>query len=118
MLIGMIHCVFAISCTMAKAQATGVLAAIQEDHARAEIQVLRIGDAFLVGLPGELFVEYGLEIKQRASGRAFVASMANGELQGYITTPDAIGYEANLSMFKPGAGAILVEAALGLIEKL
>lgn len=104
--------------TMATAQGTGVLAPIQDAHARAEVQVLRVGDAFLVGLPGECFIEYGLEIKQRASGRAFVASMANGELQGYITTPGATGYEANMSMFKPEAGAILVKTALGLIGKL
>jgi hypothetical protein len=42
--------------------------------------------------------------------------MANGELQGYITTPHAVGYEANLSMFTAESGALLVEAALSLID--
>ncbi|NQU39886.1 MAG: neutral/alkaline non-lysosomal ceramidase N-terminal domain-containing protein [Lentisphaerae bacterium] len=104
--------------TMAEAQESGALEPIQTAHARAEVQLLRVGDLCIVGLPGECFVEYGLEIKQRASGRAFVTSMANGELQGYITTPDATGYEANLSMFKPEAGAILVDMALNLMQKL
>ena len=104
--------------TMAKAQANGALVAVQESHARAEVQVLRVGDTFMVGWPGELFVEYALEIKQRSAGQVFVASLTNGELQGYITTPDAVGYEANLSMFKAESGATLVETAEVLIKEL
>ena len=49
--------------------------------------------------------------------RAFVTSLANGELQGYITTPGANGYEANWTMFKPESGDILVEKALELIAE-
>jgi len=104
--------------TMAEAQATGALAAVQASHAQAEVQVLRVGDVAVVGLPGESFVEYALEIKRRAKVRTFVVSMANGEVQGYITTPHAQGYEANLSMFRPESGAALVEAALRLIEEV
>ena len=103
--------------TMAKAQDNGALAAVQESHVRAEVQVLRVGDTFLVGWPGELFVEYALEIKKRSAGRCFVASLTNGELQGYITTPDAVGYEANLSMFKAESGTILVETAESLLNE-
>ncbi len=101
--------------TMARAQADGRLAPVQEAYACAEVQVLRIGDTCLVGLPGECFVEYALRIKERASTRAFVVSMANGHLQGYITTPEARGYEANLSMFRPESGSVMVDAALELI---
>jgi hypothetical protein len=103
--------------TLAKAQADGRLRSVQLSHQRAEVQVFWVGDTFLVALPGEYFVEYALEIKRRASARAFVMSMANGELQGYITTPEAVGYEANLSLFTPDAGAVLVEEALKLILK-
>lgn len=104
--------------TMATAQMLGKLAEVQDAHASAEVQVLRLGSAFLVGLTGELFVEYALEIKARAPGRTFLASMANGHLQGYITTPEAVGYEANLSMFKPESGSILVEVVLELIKEI
>ena len=97
---------------------SGTLNPVQQFHARAEVQVLRIGNLFLVALPCECFVEYALEIKQRVAGRTFVISMANGETQGYITTPGATGYEANLSMFKPESGALLVETALSLVENL
>jgi neutral ceramidase len=104
--------------TMARAQAAGTLKAVQDAHLDAEVQVLRIGEVCLVGLPGELFVEYALDIKARAQGRAFVISMANGEVQGYITTPEAKGYEANLSMFTPPSGAALVDTALNLMKRI
>ena len=72
-----------------------------------------------MGLPGELFVEYGLEIKRRApDGRVFVISLANGELQGYIVTPGASGYESGLSLFAPEAGRLLVDAAVGLVRQV
>ena len=103
--------------TLAKAQADGRLLSVQMSHQQTEVQVLWVGDTFLVALPGEYFVEYALEIKRRANRRTFVTSLANGELQGYITTPEAVGYEANLSLFTPDAGAVLVEEALEHILK-
>jgi hypothetical protein len=75
----------------------------------------------LAALPGEQFVEYGLEIKRRAPGRAFVIGNANGELQGYIVTPEAAaagGYEAAWALFRPESGARLVEAAVELMKEL
>jgi len=106
---------------LAKAQAAGEVIRRQEEYGRAEVQVLRIGDLFLAGLPGEQFVEYALEIKRRAPGRAFVISLANGELQGYIVTPeaaDAGGYEAPWALFRPESGARMVNAALEMMEKM
>lgn len=107
--------------TLAKAQARGETEALRKRYTPTEVQVVRVGDTFLVGLPGELFVEYALEIKHRAPGRAIVISMANGELQGYIVTPEADaagGYEATNSFFRPESGRIMVEAALGLMKEL
>jgi hypothetical protein len=83
--------------------------------------VFRIGDSFIVGLPGELFVEYGLDLKRRAPLPTTIITLANGELQGYIVTPDndaAGGYEATNSFFRPESGNILVDAALGLMKRL
>lgn len=82
----------------------------------AEVQVLRIGEACVVGFPGEMFVEYPLDLKRRAPVKTFVTAYANGELQGYIVTPGAQGYEASSSLFAPAAGRVLVETALGLIQ--
>ncbi len=104
--------------TLAKAQADGTLAAVQRSHAQAPVQVFRIGGAFVAALPGECFVEYSQDIKRRAGGQVFVTSLANGHLQGYITTPEARGYEADLSLFAPTAGTALVETVLTLIANL
>ncbi|MBI2496570.1 MAG: neutral/alkaline non-lysosomal ceramidase N-terminal domain-containing protein [Opitutae bacterium] len=87
----------------------------------AEVQVLQVADTFIAALPGELFVEFGLDIKKRAPGRAFVVSMANGELHGYIVTPQANAagcYEAGFSTFTPAAGTRLADTAVRLMKKL
>ncbi len=107
--------------TLAAAQVSGELAQWQERYRWAEVQVFRIGDQFLVGLPAEIFVEYGLEIKRRAPNRTFVISLANGESQGYIVTPQASatgGYEAAFALFGPESGARLVGTALALMQKI
>jgi hypothetical protein len=103
--------------TLAQAQAAGDTARILAEYLPVEVQALRIGGTVLACLPGECFVEYALELKRRIAG-AFVISLANGELQGYIPTPDASGYEARLSFFEPEAGERLVEAAILLADDL
>ena len=104
--------------TMARAQSAGELDALWDAYTPTEVQVLRVGPGLFVGLPGELFVEYGLDIKRSSPAQAFVISLANGELQGYIVTPGAGGYESGLSLFAPEAGALLVDAAVGLMEQM
>jgi hypothetical protein len=67
--------------------------------------------------PGEFFVEYALEVKAR-SPHTFVITMANGELQGYIVTPEAAArgtYEATNALFHPDSGRRIVEATLSLL---
>ena len=94
---------------------------LRQHYAATEVQALRVGDTFLVGLPGEQFVEYALRIKRESPRRAFVISLANGELQGYIVTPEAEavgGYEAQMSFFPAAAGDALTSAALKLIRDL
>lgn len=52
------------------------------------VQALRFGDLAFVGLPGEVFVKWGLEIKHWSPARhTFVAELANGWF-GYIPTTD------------------------------
>jgi Neutral/alkaline non-lysosomal ceramidase, N-terminal len=104
--------------TLARLQANGELARFITDYSQPQVQVLSIGDGSLVGFPGELFVEYGLEIKARSPRRTFAVSLVGGELQGYIVTPEAAaagGYEAANSLFAPESGQIMVEAALELL---
>jgi hypothetical protein len=58
------------------------------EMAPVTVQALRIGEALFVGLPGEVFVEWGLEIKHWSPRQfTFVAELAN-DWFGYIPTSD------------------------------
>jgi neutral ceramidase len=90
----------------------------------AEVQVLRIGDVAVVGLPGEPFVALGLEIKRRsAAAHTIVAGYANDYL-GYLA-PLAEwkrgGYEVGQGPWArvgPRAAELLVETAVEAIRSL
>lgn len=86
-----------------------------------EIQILKIGDVELIGLPVELFVEYGLSIKQKSrSKNPIIIGYANDYL-GYVYTPEEAkrgGYEAWASPFASEAGTVLVEQVLSIEEKI
>lgn len=103
---------------LAQAETQDKLDAGLRDYCPTDVQALRIGSVCLVGLPGECFTEYGLELKRRAQQRTFVVSLVNGDLQGYIVTPEAAaagGYEATNAVFAPESGQILVRAAVDLV---
>lgn len=84
-----------------------------------EVQRFSIDDAHIIGLPGEVFVEYALQIKQMKSN-VFVAGYANGNV-GYVPTAAAFkegGYEVDVAyklygeqMLTPEAEKIIVSAA-------
>jgi neutral ceramidase len=87
-----------------------------------EIQVLRIGDIYILGLPGEVLVEVGLEIKSRAGiENLFVVSLANDAV-GYVCPRAAYkegGYEPGAGTnLAPGAGEIVIEQALDILAQI
>lgn len=87
-----------------------------------EVQVFRItNDTALVTLPGEIFVDLGLAIKEGSPfENTFVIELANSS-PAYVPTKTAFeqgGYEANNSIFAPGGGEKLVETALELLNEL
>ncbi len=56
--------------------------------AQVPIQVIRVGEVMIVGIPSEVFVEWGLEIKHWSPAEwTFVAELAN-DWFGYIPTTD------------------------------
>jgi hypothetical protein len=94
------------------------------EHLTAEVQALRVGEAAIVALPGEVFVELGLAIKAASPARpTAVVGLANGYL-GYI--PDLAGFAqggyetwaARSASVGPGAGEALVTAANALTAQL
>jgi len=87
-----------------------------------EIQVLRIGDIYILGLPGEVLVEVGMEIKRRAGvEKLFVISICNDSI-GYVCHSGAYdegGYEPGTGTnLAKGAGEIMVKEALNLIGRI
>ncbi len=68
----------------------------------APVQVIGLGEAAIVALPGEVFVETGMNIKAKSNaGPTFLVSLANGYI-GYICTDEALtqegGYETWAAM--------------------
>jgi hypothetical protein len=103
--------------TLARLQEQGTLERALRDYSPIDVQTLDLGGVHLVGFPAELFVEYGLELKQRHPGRVFPISLVGGHVQGYITTAEAAGeYEGLNAVFDgPASGRILVARALELL---
>jgi neutral ceramidase len=105
---------------LARDQETGELDAVVAEAGVSEIQALRVHNATLIGFPGEMFVEYALELKRRAADKVFPASLVNGELKGYICTAAAEaagGYEAANSLYSHEAGPVLIQSALDVLGK-
>jgi len=104
--------------TFAHAGAEGRVAAAQSACMPSEVQVISVGPWRFAGWPGEMFIEYALDVKARRPG-TYVIALANGELQGYIVTEEAAaegGYEASNGLFTPASGRLLVQKTLELTE--
>jgi hypothetical protein len=103
---------------LARAAVAGQLDAAIASVMPAEIMVMHIGPWSFVGWPGEMFVEFALEVKSRHPN-CHVISLANGELQGYLVTEEAVrqgGYEASNALFaSPEAGMLLVKKTRELL---
>lgn len=105
---------------LSELSATGVLESLWKERQEVVVSVFKIGDFLFVGWPGEIFVEYGLEIKS-AFPNAAVITLANAELQGYIVTPEAAAagvYEASNAIFDATSGALLVKKTIDLINTI
>lgn len=107
-----------------------------ETYEDLEVQVIKIADTFIVGVPGEVFSRVGLEIKKRACksghGKVLVVALANGN-PGYVPAEEDYavapigkrGYELEGSymlygrpLVGQGTSTLLIETAVKLIDKL
>lgn len=100
------------------------VAEITKHDVQIPVQAVRIGEAAIVGVPCELFVEFGLDIKARSGfENTLINTLCNG-LFGYIAVREAFGqggYETMISgdtMMGPDTGYDMVETAVELLEKL
>lgn len=87
-----------------------------------EVQAIALGnDVAWVSVPGEYFVELGMEIKRRSPFKqTIVVELANGSI-GYIPTKRAFAegnYEPTCARCAPGSGEVLAETAISLLNEL
>jgi len=105
---------------------------IQDQVDSIEVQVIRIGDLAFVGLTGEPFNEFGVEIKTKSPcPYTMVMGLANDNTKYFPTavsftqgpegfTPYITGYETNpgSTIYEIGAGEKLAAAAVKQLEEL
>ncbi|MFA6568341.1 MAG: hypothetical protein WCS96_09035, partial [Victivallales bacterium] len=100
------------------------LAPLQGQERRTWLQVIRLGNIAIVGIPGELFASLGIEIRRRSPFRwTYLVGLANGTI-GYIGDSAAYrlgGYQlwsGQHSPSAPGTGEALVEQAVAMLSEL
>ncbi|WP_406697004.1 neutral/alkaline non-lysosomal ceramidase N-terminal domain-containing protein [Singulisphaera sp. Ch08] len=86
-----------------------------------DVTVMTLGrDVAIVCLPGEIFVELGMAIKQGSPfSTTLVIELSNAVETIYVPNRAAYAggsYEVTNSSLQPGAGEMLVETALGLLR--
>ena len=85
----------------------------------AEVQVIALGnDLAWVGLPGEVFVELGMAIKEASPFRYTIVNELSGDVIDYVPDRKAFAegaYEVVNSLCAPGGGEALVDAATRLL---
>ncbi len=87
-----------------------------------DVQVVRLTPhTAIVTLPGEMFVEHGLSIKNNSPfANTIIVELANNSI-AYVPNKKAFlqgGYEVENSRVAPGGGEMLVEAAVQMLREL
>ena len=98
---------------------------VKEDdnkYITTEIQALKINDIYFLGLPGEILVEIGLDIKRKSGiENLFIVSLSNDAI-GYVCHIKAYeegGYESmQASRLAKGSGEIMIQEALDILKKI
>ncbi len=100
------------------------LAPLQGQERETWVQVLRIGDIAVVGVPAEYFTQLGLDIKNRSPFRhTLVAELANDWI-GYLPNREGHklgGYQVwtgHHSYAEPGTGERIADLAVELLQEL
>lgn len=87
----------------------------------SEIQLMQLGDILIVGVPVELFAEYGIEIKRIPKFKNTIIAGYTNNMLGYVYTPESYrngDYEACSSIFDEDTGKFIVERVKDLISAL
>jgi hypothetical protein len=100
------------------------LAPVQGEERETWLQVLRIGDVALVGIPAEYFTQLGLDIKNRSPFRyTYIAELANDWI-GYLPNLEGHklgGYQVWTgfhSYAEPGTGERIADEIVAMLKEL
>ncbi len=97
-----------------------------------EVMVIRIGDLAFAGLPGEIFNEFGIEIKEKSPCRNTIVTGNTNDKRAYFPTkvsftqgpegftPYITGYETTpgSTLYEIGSGEKLAESAINQLRKI
>ncbi len=108
------------------AQAVLEMAKLSDEEIDVNIQVIRVGDCYIYALPGEVFNQFGIYIKQNSpSQKNMVAELSNGGSHGYIPVKEVWGSElmyevqpVSCRVDVNGGGYTMSEKALELAGRL
>lgn len=105
--------------SLSRAAQDGKLAAASRQALPAEVQIIDIGPWTFVAWPGEVFVEFALQVRKKHPN-TFVITLANGETQGYMVTQQAVDnnwYEATNAIFQnPQSPQAIVDQTLKMLD--
>lgn len=100
----------------------GIKIELLEDENPSEIQVIRLGNTCVIGIQGEVFVEYGLYLKAMAGFETVIVNeLSNGVAPGYLYTPESLvtgGYETDTSMIGENFGRKFIDKILDTVQKV
>lgn len=85
----------------------------------SELQLMQLGDTLITGMPVELFVEYGNEIKKISGFKNTIIAGYTNNMLGYVYTPESYedgDYEAWSSIFAINTGNFIIEKVKDLIS--
>jgi len=103
---------------------TGRIIAADKDktHLTTGIQVIKLGDVYILGLPGAMLVEIGLDIKKKAGIQNLIIAAVSNDTIVYVYHSLAYkqgGYEAESGTnLAQGAGELIVNHALELLAEV
>jgi neutral ceramidase len=98
----------------------GVLVPLRSFPRVIPLQLLRIGDATIVGLPFEITTETGRRVAAAVGARAIVSSVAN-EYSGYVATAEEYSrqyYEGGHTLYGPNTQRFLAAHAARLSREI
>lgn len=96
----------------------------QGEARQTRLQIIRLGDLVLVGIPGEMFARLGLDLRRRSPFRHTCIIGLTNENIGYISDRQAYadgGYQTWVgwhSKLEVGTGEAMVDQAVAMLNEL